>query len=73
MNIAKVFLFYGIHNYLKKITLILPPDYTQGNYKKAEPLCLRSLAIFEKVFGKQHPNTKTVKENLRLLQLEWNK
>ena len=39
----------------------------QGNYSKAEPLYLRSLAISEKVLGKEHPDVATSLNNLALL------
>ncbi|NJS16437.1 MAG: tetratricopeptide repeat protein, partial [Nostocaceae cyanobacterium CSU_2_110] len=39
---------------------------SQGNYGKAEPLYVRSLAIFEKVFGREHPNVAVSLSNLAL-------
>ena len=43
----------------------------QGNYGKAELLLMRSLSIWEKVLGKQHPN---VAKNLNnLVVLHWSK
>ncbi|MBE9006912.1 CHAT domain-containing protein, partial [Fortiea sp. LEGE XX443] len=42
---------------------------TQGNYQQAEPLYLRSLAILEKVLGKEHPNVATSLNNLAALYL----
>jgi hypothetical protein len=35
---------------------------------EAEPLYRRALAITEKSYGPDHPNTQTVRENLQLLQ-----
>ena len=35
----------------------------QGQYEQAEPLYQRALAIFEKVFGPEHPNTITVRKH----------
>ena len=35
----------------------------QGNYAQAEPLYKRSLAIFEKALGSDHPNVATTLEN----------
>ena len=37
---------------------------SQGHYAQAEPLFKRSLAIFEKNFGTDHPNVATILENL---------
>jgi CHAT domain-containing protein len=37
---------------------------SQGNYGKAEPLYLRSLAIYEKVLGREHPDVATSLNNL---------
>jgi Flp pilus assembly protein TadD len=42
--------------------------YKKGKYEQAEPLFLRSLAIFEKALGKDHPNTKQARDNLEALQ-----
>ena len=39
----------------------------QGNYGKAEPLCLRSLAIREKVLGKEHPDVAASLNGLALV------
>ncbi len=39
----------------------------QGQYDKAQPLYERSLGILEKVLGKDHPSTKTVRENYEIL------
>ena len=41
---------------------------TQGQYEQAEPLLLRSLAINEKALGKDHPDTKKIRDNLEALQ-----
>jgi len=41
---------------------------SQGKYQQAEPLYQRSLVIREKALGKDHPNTKTVRDNLQALQ-----
>ena len=38
-----------------------------GNYEQAEPLYQRSLAISEKTLGKDHPTTKTIRDNLQQL------
>lgn len=43
--------------------------YVQSKYIEAEPLYLRSLTICEKSLGINHPNTKTIRENLKLLQI----
>ena len=41
-----------------------PPDYrAQGRYADAEPLYKRSLAIWEKALGPDHPNVATVLVN----------
>jgi tetratricopeptide (TPR) repeat protein len=40
---------------------------TQGDYAKAEPLYKRSLAIWEKALGPDHPNVATSLENLAKL------
>ncbi len=37
----------------------------QGRYSEAEPLFLRTLAIFEVRLGTGHPNTQTVLSNLK--------
>ena len=37
---------------------------TQGKYAEAEPLHKRSLAIWEKALGKDHPNVATSLNNL---------
>ena len=37
---------------------------SQGHYAQADPLFKRSLAIFEKIFGTDHPNVATILENL---------
>lgn len=42
--------------------------YEAGKYEQAEPLYSRSLAIYEKALGKDHPNTKIVRDNLQILQ-----
>ena len=39
-----------------------------GQYDQAEPLVQHSLAISEKALGKDHPTTKTIRENLKALQ-----
>ena len=38
--------------------------YTQGQYAQAEPLYKRSLAIWEKALGPDHPSVATSLENL---------
>jgi hypothetical protein len=51
---------------------MLPPASTiwqsctghRGNYSQAEPLYQRSLAIDEKVLGKEHPDVATTLNNL---------
>jgi hypothetical protein len=43
---------------------------TVGDYAGARPLYERALAIFEKVLGKEHPNTKVVRGNLERLLAE---
>ena len=40
---------------------------SQGRYEQAEPLYRQALDIFEKVLGKDHPSTVTVRENYQLL------
>ena len=40
---------------------------TQGDYAKAEPLYKRSLAIWEKALGPDHPDVATSLNNLALL------
>jgi hypothetical protein len=40
---------------LNNLALLL---YSQGDYDGARPLCERALAIFEKVLGAEHPDTK---------------
>jgi tetratricopeptide (TPR) repeat protein len=42
-------------------------DNTKGDYEQAKPLYERSLAIREKVFGKEHPSVATSLNNLALL------
>ncbi len=37
--------------------------HTQGNYAKAEPLYQRSLAIWEKALGPEHPNVAVTLAN----------
>ena len=39
----------------------------QGKYAQAEPLYQRSLAIYEKALGPDHPDVATVLENYSLL------
>jgi tetratricopeptide (TPR) repeat protein len=39
----------------------------QGHYTEAEPLYKRALAIWEKAFGPDHPDTKQVRDNLAAL------
>ena len=39
----------------------------QGQYGKAEPLILRTLAIWEKQLGPEHPHTATFRENYAVL------
>ena len=41
-----------------------------GKYVEAKPLFRRSLSIFEKVLGKGHPSTETVRANYASLQEE---
>ncbi|HAA26653.1 MAG TPA: tetratricopeptide repeat-containing protein, partial [Cyanobacteria bacterium UBA8553] len=41
----------------------------QGNYSQAEPLYQRSLAIWEKALGSEHPNVATSLNNLA--DLHW--
>jgi hypothetical protein len=36
---------------------------SQGKYSEAESLYLRSIQIFEKAVGSDHPNTVTVRQN----------
>jgi nephrocystin-3 len=38
--------------------------YAKGDYDNAEPLYQQALEIFEKVFGVEHPNTVTIRDNL---------
>lgn len=45
---------------------------SQGRYGEAEPLLVRSLAIFETALGPNHPNTRTVRGNLTALQQKLN-
>ncbi len=40
-----------------------PRSVWQGRYAEAEPLFTRSLAIFEKALGLEHPNVATGLEN----------
>jgi len=40
----------------------------QGKYSEAEPLYLDALAMSERTLGANHPNTITVRDNLRHLQ-----
>ncbi len=44
--------------------------YTQGHYAQAEPLYRRSLAIWEKALGLEHPDVATVLENYAALLRE---
>jgi len=44
----------------------------EGRYSEAEPLHVRSLAIFEQGLGVHHPNTVTVRRNLEQLREEMN-
>ncbi|MGB5711356.1 MAG: tetratricopeptide repeat protein [Waterburya sp.] len=37
---------------------------SQGRYESAEPLYLQALAIAEATLGENHPNTKTIRDNL---------
>ena len=39
----------------------------QGDYARAEPLYRRSLAIWEKALGPEHPDVATIRENLETL------
>jgi CHAT domain-containing protein/tetratricopeptide (TPR) repeat protein len=43
--------------------------YDQGEYAKAEPLYVRSLAIIVKILGPDHPNTAKVLNNLAMVYL----
>ena len=38
-----------------------------GQYTKAEPLCIRALAIWEKKLGAEHPRVATSLNNLATL------
>jgi tetratricopeptide (TPR) repeat protein len=41
--------------------------YAQGQYAKAEPLFKRTLAIWEKALGSEHPHVATSLENYAAL------
>ncbi|MCH8963264.1 MAG: tetratricopeptide repeat protein, partial [Bacteroidetes bacterium] len=41
---------------------------SQGKYDQAEPLYQRALAIMERALGLDHPNTRTVRDNLERLR-----
>ncbi|MBN3924837.1 tetratricopeptide repeat protein, partial [Nostoc sp. NMS4] len=43
---------------------------SQGRYDQAEPLFLQALEIRQQVFGVNHPNTVTVRQNLENLQAQ---
>ncbi|MDZ8029460.1 MAG: tetratricopeptide repeat protein [Nostoc sp. DedQUE11] len=45
---------------------------SQARYDQAEPLFLQALKIRQQVFGVNHPNTVTVRENLENLQAKKN-
>jgi len=45
----------------------------QGQYAQAEPLCKRSLAIWEKALGPNHPSVATALENLAALYKKTNR
>ncbi len=42
----------------------------QKRYFEAEPLYLQALKLREKLLGEDHPNTKTIKENYKLMKQE---
>lgn len=42
----------------------------QGRYTEAEPLYLQALELYKKLLGEDHPNTKTIKENYKLMKQE---
>ncbi|MEH1875188.1 tetratricopeptide repeat protein [Nostoc sp.] len=44
--------------------------YYQGRYDKAESLFLQALEIRQQVFGVNHANTVTVRQNLENLQAQ---
>jgi len=46
---------------------------SQGDYEQAKPLYEHALAIIEKTFGSNHPNTKIVRENLATLLVDMKK
>ncbi|MGB5632837.1 MAG: tetratricopeptide repeat protein [Waterburya sp.] len=37
---------------------------SQGRYPEAKPLLIQALEIAEAVLGENHPNTKTIRDNL---------
>ena len=43
----------------------------QGKDAEAEPLFQRSLTIYEKALGPDHPHTKLVRFNLGAFRLSW--
>ncbi len=45
----------------------------QGKYSQAEPLLKRALAIYEKVWGREHPSVASVLQYLGLLYTEQGK
>lgn len=57
---ARIFLGTLHSRFRAPLAAMIPHDshfmVAQGNYAEAEPLYERSLAIFEKALGPQHPN-----------------
>jgi tetratricopeptide (TPR) repeat protein len=41
---------------------------SQGKWAEAEPLYVKALAIVEQILGTNHPNTKTIRNNLQTLR-----
>ena len=46
---------------------------SQGRYEEAEPLYLQALKIAEKVLGKNHPNTSTIRANYEQINMNQRK
>ncbi|MFM6442403.1 MAG: tetratricopeptide repeat protein, partial [Dolichospermum sp.] len=61
-------LFTGDHPNVATSLNNLPFLYDSLKYTAAEPLYIQALEMCERVLGVNHPNTVTVRENLRLLR-----
>lgn len=49
------------------MNVALPSGTLQGKDEEAKPLYVRSLAIYEKVYGPDHPDVATCLNNLAML------